>query len=123
MLDFEFRLVFHCVRAASQDGRVQLLELLDGVTKLGRFVDSTGRVGFGIEIKHDIPPAIIRERDYFAVVSLYAKVRSLVAHFQHAALSPRSLKLRFRQHSLPNIIYGFWVCFSPPSPAFPGPPK
>ena len=60
MLDLEFCLVFRRVRAASQDGGVQFFELLDGVTKLGRFVDSTGRVCFGIEIKDDIPPAIIR---------------------------------------------------------------
>ena len=59
MLNLEFRLVFDGVRAAPQDGRVQLLELLDGVTKLGRFVDSTGCIGFGVEIEHDIPPAII----------------------------------------------------------------
>ena len=59
VLNLEFRLVFDGVRAASQDGRVQLLELLDGVTKLGRFVDSTRCVGLGIEIEYDIPPAII----------------------------------------------------------------
>ena len=59
MFDLEFRLVFCRVRAASQDARVQLFELLDGVTKLGRFVDSTGRVGFGIEIENQISPAVI----------------------------------------------------------------
>lgn len=59
MLDLELRLIFRRVRAASQNGRVQLLELLDGVTKLGRFVDSTRCIGFGIEIEDDIPPAII----------------------------------------------------------------
>jgi hypothetical protein len=88
MLDLEFRLVFRRVRAASQNARVQLLELLDGVTKLGRFVDSTGRVGFGIEIENQIPPAIIRERHDFAVIRLYAKAWSLVAFFQHAVLFP-----------------------------------
>jgi hypothetical protein len=88
VLDLEFCLVFHGVRAASQDAGVQLLELLDGVTKLGRFVDSTGCVCFGIEIEDEIPPAIIRKRDDFAVIGRYAKARSLVSLFQHAASSP-----------------------------------
>jgi hypothetical protein len=88
VLDLEFRLVLHRVRAASQDARVQLLELLDGVTKLGRFVDSTGSIRFRIKIEDEIPPAIIRERYDFAVIGRYAKARSLVSLFQHAASSP-----------------------------------
>jgi hypothetical protein len=87
VLDLEFGLIFRRVRAASHDGGVQLFKVLDGVAKLGRFVDSTGSVGFGIEIENQVPPAIIRERDDFAVISLYAKAWSLVAFFQHAVYS------------------------------------
>ena len=77
----------HAIGAAAQDDRASLIELWFGVAKLGRFVDSTGSVGFGIEIENQVPPAIIRERDDFAVIGLYAKAWSLVAFFQHAVYS------------------------------------
>jgi hypothetical protein len=105
VLDLEFRLIFSGIRAASQNASTQCPELLDGVTKLGRFVDSTGCIRFGIEIENEIPLAIIGERHDFAVIRRDAKVGSLIAFFQHAALSLRSLALRFCQHPLQNIAY------------------
>lgn len=57
VLDLKFGLRLDGVAAAADDRGVELLEFLDGVTKLGRFVGSTGRVGFGIEIENQILPA------------------------------------------------------------------
>jgi len=57
VLDLEFGLRLDGVAAATDDRGVELLEFLDGVTKLGRFVGSTGRVCFGIEVKNQILPA------------------------------------------------------------------
>ena len=88
MLDLEFGLSFHVVCAASHDGGVQLFEGLDCVTKLGRFVDSTGRVGFGIEIQDQIAPAKIRQPHGLAVVSRHSKTRSLIAFLQHDVFFP-----------------------------------
>ena len=50
MLHFEFFLRFHGIAAAANDGTVQFRELLQGVTELGRFVDSTGSIRFRIKI-------------------------------------------------------------------------
>lgn len=50
VLHFEFCLRLHGIPAASQDGGVGCFEFIDGVTKLGRFRRSTGRVRLGIEI-------------------------------------------------------------------------
>jgi len=94
MFDLELRLRFHIVPAASQDGRVQLLEFLDCVTKLGRFVDSTGGIRFGIEVKNKILPAIILQRNSLPVVRRYRKFRSFVAFFQHVGLFPLFVRVK-----------------------------
>ena len=83
MLRFEFRLRFHGIAAATDDRGVQLLEFLDGVTKLGRFVGSTRCVRLWIEIQNEVLAAEIPKRDFFAVVRDAVKVRSFVAFFQH----------------------------------------
>ena len=88
MFDLELRLRFHIVRAAAQDRRVQLLEFLDCVTKLGRFVDSTRSIRFGIKVKNQILPAIILQRNSLSIVRCYRKFRSFVAFFQHVGLFP-----------------------------------
>jgi hypothetical protein len=49
VLHFEFCLQLYRIRAAPQDRGVFCFELLDGVTKLGRFVRSTGRVGLRVK--------------------------------------------------------------------------
>jgi len=94
MLDLELRLRFHIVPAASQDGRVQLLEFLDCVTKLGRFVDSTRSIRFGIEVQNQILPAIILQRNSLPVVRCYRKFRSFVAFFQHVGLFPLFVRVK-----------------------------
>ena len=88
MFDLELRLCFHIVPAASQDGCVQLVKFLDCVTKLGRFVDSTRSIRFGIEVQHKILPTIILQRNSLPVVRCYRKFRSFVAFFQHVGLFP-----------------------------------
>ena len=94
MFDLELRLRFHIVPAASQDGGVQLLELLDCVTKLGRFVDSTRSIRFGVKVEDQIPSAVIRQRNGLSVVRCYRKIRSFVAFFQHVGLFPLFLHLK-----------------------------
>jgi len=79
VLNFKFCLRFHRVAATTNDCRVELLELLDGVTKLGRFVRSTGRVRLRIEVQDEVFAPEIAQRHLFAIVGGYAKVRSLVA--------------------------------------------
>ena len=45
VLGLEIRLRRDGIRAAADHGRVEFLELREGVTKLGRFVGSTGSIG------------------------------------------------------------------------------
>ena len=94
MLDLELRLIFRRVRAAAQDRRIFRFELLDGVTKLGRFVDSTGSIRFGIEVQHEILPAIILQRNSLPVVRCYRKFWSFVAFFQHVGLFPLFVRVK-----------------------------
>jgi hypothetical protein len=49
----EFRQRCFRIRAGAQDDRVQLVEFLLCVAKLGRFGGSTGSVGFREEKQHD----------------------------------------------------------------------
>ena len=88
MFDLELRLRFHIVPAASQDGRIQLLKFLDCVTKLGRFVDSTRSIRFGVKVENQILSVVIRQRNSFSVFRCYRKLRSFVAFFQHVGLFP-----------------------------------
>ena len=101
VLHFEFRLRFHGIRAAAQDRRIFRFELLDGVTKLGRFVDSTGSIRFGIEKQNHVLAAIFPERHFFAVVRRHVKRRRLVALFQQFRCFRfrRHHTLRFREHA------------------------
>ena len=97
VLQFEFRLRFHRIGAAAQDRRIFRFELLNGVTKLGRFVDSTGSIRFGIEKQNHVLAAILRERHFFTVVGRYPEARRLVAFFQHLRC------FRFRCHQDPTL--------------------
>src|SRR6202042_3941661 len=80
--------------AAADDGGIQFRELLQGVTELGRFVDSTGSVRFRIKIEDQIFVAIILQRDGYAAVVGHGEVRGLVACFEHLN-SPRGLRAKF----------------------------
>ena len=83
VLHFEFRLRFYRIGAAAQDRCIFRFELLDGVTKLGRFVDSTGSIRFGIEKQNHVLAAIFPKRHLLAVVRRHPEQRRLVALFQH----------------------------------------
>lgn len=83
VLDFEFRLRVHTIRAAAQNGRVCFPERLDGVAKLGRFGRSTRCIRLRVKIENQILPFVIRERNHLALVGRHAEVRSFVAFFQH----------------------------------------
>jgi hypothetical protein len=83
VLPFEFFLRFDGVAAAANDGTVQFRELRQGVTELGRFVDSTGSIRFRIKIEDQVLVAIILHRDGRAAIVLHLKVRSPVANLEH----------------------------------------
>jgi hypothetical protein len=81
VLRLEFRLRFDGIRTATYNGGIESGKLCEGVTKLGRFIRSTGRIGLGIEIEDQVFAAIIRERNRLAVVGSRAKIGSLVTLF------------------------------------------
>jgi hypothetical protein len=83
VLHFEFFLRFHGIAAAAHDGGIQFFEFLQGVAKLGRFVDSAWRIRFRIKIKDQILAAIILQRNDSAAVVGHREVRSFVAYFEH----------------------------------------
>lgn len=70
LFGFEIGLGFNRVAAQAEDHRVQLVEVLLGVAKLGRFGGSTRRVGFGVEEKDHVLAAKVGERDIGAGVVL-----------------------------------------------------
>jgi hypothetical protein len=80
---FEFCLCFHGIAAAADDGGVQLFELLEGVTKLGRFVRSTGCIRFRIKIENQVLPVKILQRNSRATIIGDVKIRRFVAFFEH----------------------------------------
>ena len=85
VLRLEFRLLFHGIRAASQNHRVQLLEFFLGVAKLGRFIRSTGRERLGKKEEDHVFAAEIRERHLLAVIGGQIEFRSPLANFQYVA--------------------------------------
>src|ERR1700730_8124035 len=89
----EFFLRFHGIAATAHDRGVQLIEFLEGVTKLGRFVDSTRSIRFRIKIKDHVFVAIVPQRNGRAAVVGYREARSLVAYFEHVD-SPRRLRAK-----------------------------
>jgi hypothetical protein len=86
-LGLELRLILDRVAAAAEDDRIELVEMLLCVAKLGRFVRSTRRIRLGIEIEDDVLAAESDERHFLAVVRQQAELRRLVAFFEHV-LSP-----------------------------------
>jgi hypothetical protein len=105
VLQLEFFLRFDGIAAAADDGGVQFIELLEGVAKLGRFVNSAGGIRFRIEIEDQVFAAIILQRNCGAAVVGHGEVRSFVAYFEHlyspggvrAGIPPmRAAELRLR---------------------------
>ena len=99
VLDLEFCLRVHGIAAASDNRSVRCIELLDGVTKLGRFAGSTGSIRLGVEEQHYILPLVVRKRNGFSVVCGCAKPRRFVALFQH---SFSLLTLRIARITIPT---------------------
>jgi hypothetical protein len=82
---FEFRLRLNGVGAAAENHGVDLVEFFLGVTKLGRFIGSTGRTGLGKEIQNYVFAAEILERNFLSVVGRQTEVRCALAFFQRLA--------------------------------------
>jgi hypothetical protein len=86
-IEFEFGLEqglgFDRVGARAEDGHFEMIELLFCVTKLGRFDDSTGGVGFGKEKEEDAFAFEILEGDGFVFVGLQAERGGFVAGLEH----------------------------------------
>jgi len=59
---------FRIAAAAADYHRIVLFEFLEGVTKLGRFVRSTGSIGFGEKIEDHILAAESGKRNGVSVV-------------------------------------------------------
>lgn len=69
------------ISAYAQDHRVFEIESLLCVTKLGRFDNSTGGVGFRIKKQNDALAAKVLERYGFAFTRFQSKFWSLIAGF------------------------------------------
>jgi hypothetical protein len=82
-LELEIGQRFHGIGAHPQDDGVRFFEFAVGVTKLGRFDDSTGSVGFGKEKQNDVLAVKILERDGRACVGSEREFGSMVADFNH----------------------------------------
>lgn len=87
VLAFEFRLCLNRIPTAPNDGRIQRLEAADRVTKLGRFVRSTGRVGLRKKIEDQILATKLAERNRTPVVSRGLERGCLVAFLKHLFVS------------------------------------
>jgi hypothetical protein len=79
----ELRMRFRIAAAAANHHRVALFEFLEGVTKLGRFVRSTGRIRFGEKIEDHVLAAKIGKRNRLSLVSRSLKLRRAVPFLQH----------------------------------------
>ncbi|HEV2195399.1 MAG TPA: hypothetical protein VGR55_07435 [Candidatus Acidoferrum sp.] len=80
---FEQGLRFDGVGARAEDGHFELVELPFCVAKLGRFDDSTGRVGFGKEKEENALTFEVFEADGFVFVGLQAERGGFVAGLEH----------------------------------------
>jgi len=84
----ELRLGLHGVPAAAQDHGSRFVKFRLGVTKLGRFVDSTGGQRPGKEIQHNGFSAKADKADLAAALVRQAELRSFISYFQHLRFSP-----------------------------------
>lgn len=87
MLVLEFGLSVDGISAATNNGRIQLLETAHRVAKLGRFVRSTWCVGFGKEIEDEVLAAKIGKGNRAAIVSRGPERGCLVAFLEHLFVS------------------------------------
>ena len=82
-LGLETRQSFHRIGTHPQDHGVGLLEFSQGVTKLGRFDDSTGSIGPGKKEQDHALASKILEGDKIAGIRREGKFWSLITDFQH----------------------------------------
>ena len=82
----EFCLGRFAVGAGTENHYIKFVEVLSGVTKLGRFGGSTGRVGLGIEKHDNALSGEVLQRDVFPFVGFQLKRGSLVSNFKHCVL-------------------------------------
>lgn len=87
VLGFELRLSLNRVGATANHRRIQLLETVDRVAKLGRFVRSTRRVGLGKEVEDQVFATKIVERNRAPVVSRGMERRGPVTFLEHLFVS------------------------------------
>jgi hypothetical protein len=73
----------HRVGAGSEDGDTELVELLFGVAKLGRFDRSTGSIRFWKKEEQNAAPFELLQRELFAAVGGEGEFGSFVADFEH----------------------------------------
>lgn len=107
VLGLEIRLRLYGICAHSQDGDILLRKLLYRVAKLGRFDRSTRCIRFRKEIHQHAPPAIIRQRNFLALIRLQPEIRRLISHLQHFPILPQ---LSFR--GVPPENRGYEALFS-----------
>jgi hypothetical protein len=74
---------FHGIRAHAQDHRTGLFKLLEGVTKLGRFGDSTGSIGFGKEKQDYVLAGKILQGYGGTAIGMQRKLWSFVTELKH----------------------------------------
>jgi hypothetical protein len=85
----ELRVRSDVIETDAQDRGVLRLVLGDEVPEPGTLGRSAGCVGLRIKPEHDLAAAKIVQRNIPAAMIGYFKVRSLVAHVQHASSSER----------------------------------
>jgi hypothetical protein len=78
----------YVIRAHAQDDRVGSFELSLCVTKLGRFGDSTGSIGFREEEQNHVFSGKILQRNGLTGVRVERELRSFVTDFQHVSIHP-----------------------------------
>jgi hypothetical protein len=84
----EFGLSIDFVAAAAQDDCVKFVELPFGVTKLGRFIDSTGSERLREKIEHHRLAAEAGERDLVSLRIWQPEIGSLIANLEHFPFAP-----------------------------------
>jgi hypothetical protein len=81
LFDFEACKRFLRISACAENLNTEFVEVLLGVTKLGRFDRSTGRVRFREEEQHGAPALQVLQREFAAIVHFQVKVWRFVPDF------------------------------------------
>jgi hypothetical protein len=76
VLLLEVSLLLYRVRTVAKDDCIESLEPRDGVAERARFLGSTRRVGFRVEVEHDPMAAVIAQRSLLPFIREDGEVRS-----------------------------------------------